>query len=352
MYSCNIFSSIIQSFSKNNAPIAIEYTDLLAVQDQLDNMSGKALDVILETPGGFGEVVEDIVRLIRSKYEKVGMIIPGYAKSAGTIFAMAGDEILMGKGSALGSIDGQLRLANGKSFSADAFLEGLEKIKDEVEETNRLNPAYIPILQNISPGEIQNCENIQAFSKHLVTEWLTNYKFKYWNRHRDGRDVTEVERSNRAKEIATELCSQSKWLTHGRSIKISDLEDLGVKITDYGKDEELNEAIMRYYVLLRMSFENSAMYKIFETPSSQIYRFAAPIRPSIPPSIIAEHSCPKCRQKIKIQINLENNMRLNEGAIAYPISDDSINCPECGEKIDVLQLREQVESQFGKKAVR
>lgn len=181
---------IASDLSKNKAPIAIEYSDLLPIQDQLENLSGDEIDVILETPGGVGEVVEDIVRMIRSRYEKVGMIIPGYAKSAGTIFTMAGDEILMGKGSALGPIDGQLQMINGKRFSADAFLEGFEKIKNIAEENKRLNPAYIPMLQNISPGEIQNCENIQCFSKHLVTEWLAKYKFKYWNAHSDGRNVT------------------------------------------------------------------------------------------------------------------------------------------------------------------
>ena len=82
--------------SKARAPIGIEYTDLLAIQDQLENLSGKAIDIVLETLGGLGEVVEDIVSLIRGKYETVGMIIPGYAKSAGTILATAGDEILMG----------------------------------------------------------------------------------------------------------------------------------------------------------------------------------------------------------------------------------------------------------------
>lgn len=132
-------------FSKDLiSPIAIEYTDLLAVQDQLENLSGQAIDVILETPGGLGEVVEDIVRLIRSKYEKVGMIIPGYAKSAGTIFAMAGDEILMGGGSALGPIDGQLHLANGKRFSADAFLEGFEKIKKRGGRDKAAKPCIHP----------------------------------------------------------------------------------------------------------------------------------------------------------------------------------------------------------------
>ncbi len=38
--------------SKGKSPITIEYSDLLPVQDQLENLSGNAIDIILETPGG------------------------------------------------------------------------------------------------------------------------------------------------------------------------------------------------------------------------------------------------------------------------------------------------------------
>lgn len=66
-----------------------------------------------------------MVHLVRSKYNNVGIIIPGTAKSAGTIFAMAGNEILMGNSSALGPIDAQI-INHNKRFSADAFLDGLK----------------------------------------------------------------------------------------------------------------------------------------------------------------------------------------------------------------------------------
>lgn len=84
------------------APVSIDYTDILAFEDQLSSITSETLVVILETPGGFGEVVEDLVSLIRKKYKKLIVIIPGYAKSAGTIFAMSADEIYMGITSALG----------------------------------------------------------------------------------------------------------------------------------------------------------------------------------------------------------------------------------------------------------
>ena len=48
-------------------------------------IGGKEIDILVETPGGLAEVAEDIVRTIRSKYDRVGMIVPGWAKSAGTI---------------------------------------------------------------------------------------------------------------------------------------------------------------------------------------------------------------------------------------------------------------------------
>jgi ClpP class serine protease/predicted RNA-binding Zn-ribbon protein involved in translation (DUF1610 family) len=342
--------------TKGNAAISIDYSDLLPFQDQLSNLKGNSIDIILETPGGFAEVVEDLVKLVRSKYEKVGIIIPGYAKSAGTIFAMAGDEILMGPMSALGPIDAQI-ITNNKRFSAEAFLEGLEKIKEEVIKIGKLNPAYIPILQNISPGEIQHCENVQTFSKKLVAEWLSKYKFKYWDKHSStDKAVTNNEKKKRASEIATLLCKQSKWLTHGRSIKINDFEEMRLKITDFSVQKELNEAILKYYTLLRMSFETN-IYKIFETIESQIYRFAILPGQRIQenkPKEVAEISfeCPKCKEKLLIQANLEKNIPLKKNNIPYPIDNDVLKCPNCGTESDIRNIRLQIEAQSGGKVVK
>lgn len=151
-----------------NAPTGIDYSDLLPFGDQLSNLSGKAVDLILETPGGRGEVAEDMIRLLRDKFEEVAAIIPGWAKSSGTIMAMAADSILMEPASALGPIDAQLGW-QGKIFSADALLEGIEKIKAEVLATGVLNKAYVPILQGISPGELQTAQNALDFAKKLVS---------------------------------------------------------------------------------------------------------------------------------------------------------------------------------------
>lgn len=43
-----------------------------------------------------------------------------------------------------------------------------------------------------------------------------------------------------------------------------------VQITDYSKDRKLSEAIDRHYTLLRMTFDMTGIYKIFETCDSHM----------------------------------------------------------------------------------
>jgi ClpP class serine protease len=333
---------------KPNTPpawLAIAYSDLVPFHDQLSNLTGTKLDLILETGGGSGEVAEDIVRSLHDKFEEVAVIVPGWAKSAGTIIAMAGDEILMEPPSALGPIDAQMSW-QGKVFSAGALIEGMEKIKREVEDTGSLNRAYIPMLQALSPGELQSADNALTFSKTLVTDWLTRYKFKNWDIHSTtGAKVTQPEKAERAGQIAEQLCDHKKWLTHGRSIKIADLETMGLKITDYSKQPDLAEAVRRYHTLLQMTFDSTNIYKVFETPTSQILRFTMPTVP--PPAdadvVIVEISCPRCQTKSKVQANLKKNP-LQPGHHEFPASNQ-FKCPVCGADIDLTDAKRQIEVQ-------
>lgn len=357
---------VYASDSKKNAPVSISPEDTLPFRDQLSFIKTDAIDIILETPGGIAETVDDMVSSLRPKFGKVGIIIPGSAKSAGTIFTMAGDEILMGPNSTLGPIDAQI-MSNGKRFSADAFLDGFEKIKEEIiSKGGRLNPAYIPMLQNISPGEIQHFENAQNFSRTLVTNWLKTYKFKYWDkRSSSGIPVTEEYKEQRANEIASKLCKHSDWLTHGRSIRIKDLEDMKLLITDYSQDAELAEAIDRYYTLLRITFDMTGIYKLFETCNSQIYQSVSQVAPaavSIPQQqikkdqvtdAIADFPCPKCGAIYKIQLNFKSGIVKKNGnnVILYP-KNDLFVCPNCSTQTDLSAMRLQAESQIGLKVIK
>jgi hypothetical protein len=333
---------------------AIGFEDRLPISDQLSNLHGNQLDLILETPGGLGDVAEEIVRQIRDKYSSLAVIIPGWAKSAGTIMAMAGDEILMGPTSALGPIDAQISW-QGKQFSAGALLDGFEKIKEEVERAGSLNRAYIPILQGISPGELQHARNGLDFAIRLVTEWLAKYKFQNWDTHSSsGAPVTDEEKRARAKEIASQLCEHSRWLTHGRSIRMDDLVAMRLKVTDYTQNPDLNDAISRYYALLQLTFATN-IYKLYETPDSQIIKAFNPLagiqpQPQQAEMAVLDVQCSRCGAKLKVQANFDQPKPLAPGNLAFP-ADNKLRCPSCGLVSDVTGLRRQLEAQVKKRVV-
>ena len=349
-------------YTKGRLPNSIGYDDILPFSDMLANLKGKALDLIIETPGGSGEVVDEMVQLIRGKYQDLAVIVPGWAKSAGTILAMAADEILMGPTSALGPIDAQFAW-QGKSFSAGELIDGMKKIKDEVTKTGNLNRAYIPILQGISPGELQRAENAQEFSKRLVTEWLIQYKFKDWNTHSStGKSVTDEEKRARARKIASELGDHNNWLTHGKSIKIDDLRKMRLLINDYSEEPALTEAIRRYHILLQMTFQAN-IFKLIETVDSQVFRHAPAegvnsgqpilqkqvqkIPSNVKTGIIEiDLDCGKCHTVTKIQANIGAIQPLKPGNKAFP--KNNIFLCACGNEINLNEIRQQVETQTKK----
>ncbi|MBN1621454.1 MAG: ATP-dependent Clp protease proteolytic subunit [Endomicrobiales bacterium] len=341
------------ALSKGNAPIGIDYDDIVPIMDQLSNIQGEEIDIILETPGGYAEYAEQIVESIRTKFKDVAFIIPGAAMSAGTIMAMAGDDILMSPYSALGPIDAQI-MQQGKRFSAHAFIEGLNKIKDEVADTGVLNKAYIPILQNVSPGEIQSAQNAYDFALDLVGKWLAKYKFKNWDKHKTnpsliGKPVTKEEKKQRALEIADKLRDHSIWKTHGRQIKINSLREMKLIIKDYSENAELYDAIQRYFILLKMTFDATDMFKMYETPTSQIYRHTHPrVQKHMKENNVKFNlQCNKCGNVIKIQANLEKGIKLESGYIKMP-KEDTIKCNTCNIEHNLLDLKKQIEQMAGR----
>lgn len=339
--------------------ISVTYEDLLPFKDSLDSISGDRVTVVLETPGGFGEVGKDMVEMLHDKFSYVEFLVPGMAKSTGTIMCLGGHEILMGAGSSLGPIDAQLQ-QDGKRYSADALIEGFESIKKEVAATGQLNPAYIPMLQRISPGELQAAENALEFARHVVTDWLCRYKFANWEK--DGRPVSDERKQERAREIAENLSRQSRWFSHSRSLRISDLEQLGLKITDFGAIPELNDAVLRYQVLLRMTFEMGPVYKIFETPKTQIARrFQLPaLNPDQAaqllgqvqhaPTLVVGANCANCNHPNEFQLDFDPGQPLQPGARRFPNAAE-VPCQRCGQNLNLASIRAEVEKKLGRKAL-
>jgi hypothetical protein len=226
-----------------------------AVRDAIEKRRDKAplktgLAIILDTVGGIIEVVERMVNTIRHHYAEVTMIIPGRAMSAGTVFAMAGDRIMMDYYSCLGPIDPQIE-RNGKLVPALSYLVQYDRLKERA-AAGEITTAEMVLLQQLDLAELHSFEEARELSNTLLKEWLAKYKFKDWKETETRKvAVDDALREQRALEVAQKLMDHQKWHSHGRPIPMEVLRrELNLKIDDFGADADLSRNIRQYHEFL------------------------------------------------------------------------------------------------------
>ena len=173
--------------------------------------------IILDTPGGVVEVVERMVTVLRFVYEEVTVVVPDRAMSAGTIFALSADRIMMDHLSCLGPIDPQIE-REVKLVPALSYLNQFERLNEKA-QNGQLSTAEYALLNKLDLGELYQFEQARELSIDLLIKWLTQYKFKNWvTTETRGEEVTEEKKMERAREIAALLYDPEKWHSHGRAI--------------------------------------------------------------------------------------------------------------------------------------
>ncbi|MFH0795792.1 MAG: hypothetical protein V2A65_01890 [Candidatus Omnitrophota bacterium] len=219
------------------------------------------------------------------------------------------------------------------------------------------------MIAQISPGELGSVLHALNFARERVVEWLTNYKFKRWDVTETRKlPVTQEMKVKRAGEIAKELTNHSKWRLHGRSIKITDLEDIGLKIIKVDKDSKLADIVYRIQVVCRLLFETTSTFKIFATQDNKIFRQAvsvgAPIKimseKQVPDVVEIKQKCPKCGAVHVIYGKLAQNPQIDvdfkkRGLKPFP-KDAKLTCG-CGFQMDLTGIRNNIEIQTGRKIV-
>ena len=332
--------------------------DYYIIFDILKDIEVKKLDFYIETPGGSGEAVEEIVRFLRSKFDNINFVISGEAKSAGTILALSGNDILMTKSGSLGPIDAQIKIGR-TVISAYDYIEWINQKREEAEKYGKLNPLDATMIAQISPGELSLVYHALKFAEELVVEWLSEYKFQNWRVTETRKiPVTEEMKKRRAREIANELMNHAKWRTHGRSIKIEDLESIGLKITRIDDYPDIADIVYRIQTVIRLLFSTTTTYKIFATADEKIFKQAVAI--GSPPKIpiksadVAEFEikCPQCGKVYKLYAKFVENPQIDsdfqkKGSIPFP-KDNKLIC-DCGFEIDLTGIRNDIETRIGKK---
>ncbi len=354
----------VAATNKNIPGVELEQSDYYVIHDMLRNVDKEnGLDIYIETRGGSGEAADEIVTFLRNKYRSVDFVVAGEAKSAGTIIVLSGNEIWMTETGSLGPIDAQMHI--GRSLmSAHDYKEWIEEKQKEAIQNNYLNPFDQTIIAQITPGEIRGVLIALDFAKVLVKKWLIKYKFAEWVETETKKTIVDDKyREAAAQNIVDSLVNHSKWFSHGRSIKINDLEEIGLKIKKIDEDKELADIVYKIQIVCRLLMDNSPIFKIFATEDSRLFRTAMkqnPIQSPVPiPQNVHvveyEQPCTNCKKNIKIYFKF--------GKLNVPVIKDlegrgykearknlKIKC-SCGTELDFTNVKNNVEQQSGRKVV-
>jgi hypothetical protein len=240
--------------------LMIEPGDMTGFQAVTQHIKGKKLDVLIHSPGGYPDAAEALVKMLRRQFDDIRFIVPAYAKSAATMLAMSGNEILMSPDAELGPIDPQMRTANGTS-PAVAILELFRKAQAEIAADSTKLAAWMPILTQMGPSLIIDCDHAIKLSGELVETWTKEYMF-----------AGEQDAGEKAKKIAEYLGDHKNFKSHGRAIKIPELIAHGVKAKDLSATAPLYEAVSVLYSCLDIMLSNTGTYKLFENTEAAVIR--------------------------------------------------------------------------------
>lgn len=232
------------------------------LRDAIDAVGDRknSIAVILDTPGGIVEVVERMVATLRSNYGDMTVIVPDRAMSAGTIFALSADRIMMDYFSCLGPIDPQIE-KDDKLVPALSYLNQFERLNQKA-ANGELTAAEYALLSKLDLGELYQFEQARELSVELLVKWLSRYKFKGWNKTETRRKkVTEEMKRERAQGIADLLNDTARWHSHARGIDVKTLRDeVGLKIDNLADNPKLYGSIRSYFDLLKDYMGRQELY--------------------------------------------------------------------------------------------
>jgi len=175
------------------------------------------------------------------------VIVPDFAKSAGTLMALGADTLIMSDSSELGTIDPQIWSDDGRGnqicHSVLCYLDAF-KAHSEALSKNPEDPVARLMLSKLDPTTLRNFEAIRDRARNFAEDQLK----------RKGRNFSN---------IASALLDTTRWPSHGQMIKWRDVKDLGLDVDYVPQRSERWQAYWRLYCLLRLAVKDRQ--NIFES---------------------------------------------------------------------------------------
>ena len=148
-----------------------------------------ALHLMIDSPGGDGEVAVRLLRSAQARCSELVLVVPDQAKSAATLLALGAHKILLGATSDLGPVDPQFAVGKGNLISAKDLIAAVEYAEKAIEAKPETYPLHAALLPDVTGLMVQQARSALDRTSDLMKEALRS--------HPD-RSEEEVERLHKA----------------------------------------------------------------------------------------------------------------------------------------------------------
>ncbi len=215
---------------------------------------GCNLDLLLHTPGGDIDAAEKLISMVRTAVGigALRVIVPDFAKSAGTLIALGADTIVMSDSSELGPIDPQITLNDGHGnfipHSVQCYLDAYETHSATLRKSPDDVPARI-MLGKLDPSTVKLFEAVRNRARTFAEDQLKHGMFRL-----SGGNFTE---------IANKLIDTARWPSHGQMISWQEAVSIGLCVEYVSPASEQWQLYWRLYCLQRLAVKDRQ--KLFES---------------------------------------------------------------------------------------
>lgn len=251
-----LYSSGWNELDIQSAHLQITDNDVHGFMQTIHDFDTDELDLIIHSPGGSPENVEQIVTYLRTKFRYIRIIVPQSALSAASLMCCAADEVVMANHSALGPTDPQMFIpteTGQRMVPAQAIVDQFEDVEEKAKAGEPI-VHYAPILHQYDPGLLQEAKEAVDLSKQLAKEWAENYMFSNQN-----------DASRKANDLAKYLSDRQNFLSHYRRIgRDRLLDETDMAITELEADDDLQDLVLSVFHATVAAHSHNRVIKIIE----------------------------------------------------------------------------------------
>ena len=234
----------------------ISRDDVVFLVDLLHNARrDDSMDLLLHTGGGDMDAAEKLISMVRNFVGTADLrvVIPDFAKSAGTLMALAADYIVMSDSSELGPIDPQIVLNDGNgnrmSTPIQSYLDAYQQHSAALAKNPNDITAQI-MLQKFDPARLKVFEAARNRARIFAEDQLKLGMFR-------------APKSGNFTKIAGDLLDTTKWLSHGQMIGHQEAKDIGLTVEYVEPQDGLWQSYWQLYCYQRLEIKEKQ--KLFES---------------------------------------------------------------------------------------